>query len=187
MIKHVIKMAFIASTLFIANQAVASEDHGAAVVTGEHLNLVYVDHTLAGSIADHPLYASPLDTGFGIHLTHRADETDFHSTFTKQDNGSLRGEIESVDSTGTKSLAVFAITEILPSENKIRGTLDDDVFEITITSEGMVNNHFVNPTYTVDVNGKKYSYKLDNGMACMGCSTKISYVVLGMLRINGKI
>lgn len=91
------------------------------------------------------------------------------------------------DSTETKSLAIFAITEILPSENTIRGTLNDDVFEITITSEGMVNNHFVNPTYTVDINGRKYSYKLDNGMACMSCSTKISYVVQGMLRINGKI
>ena len=187
MIKHIVGSALFSALAFVTSHAKASEDHGAATVTGEHLNLVYVDHTLAGSVADRPVYASPLDKGFGIRLTHRANEMDFQSVFTKEENGAMRGEINSVDSNGTKSVAVFTITETSSKEGRIRGTLDSDSFEISITSDGIVDNHFVNPTYAVKLNDKTYAYKLENGMACMGCSVKISYVILGMLRINGKI
>ena len=186
-----LKRIFAPTILFIAatlgSSALAAEDHGAATLSGEHLNLVYVDHTIAGSIADHPLYASPLENGFGIRLTHRASEQDFQSVFTKDGDGSMRGELNSVDATGTKRATVFTVTEALPAEGIIRGTLDNDTFEITITSDGVVDHHFVNPVYNVNLSGKSYTYKLENGRACIGCSMKISYVVLGMLRVNGKI
>ena len=187
MLKRIVASALVSAISMFATGALASEDHGAATLTGEHLKLVYVDHTLAGSIADRPLYASPLEKGFGIRLLHRASEQDFTSVFTKQADGATRGEVSSIDSAGTKTAAVFTITEALPEEGKIRGTLDNDSFEITITSEGVVDHHFVNPLYTVAINGKTYRYKLENGKACIGCSMKISYVVLGMLRVNGKI
>jgi hypothetical protein len=187
MLKRIFVPALISVASLLGTATFASEDHGAATLAGEHLKLVYVDHTLAGSIADHPLYASPVEKGFGIRLTHRASEQDFQSVFTKQPDGSTRGEVSSIDAHGTKTAAVFTITEALPDVGKIRGTLDQDNFEITITSEGVVDNHFVNPVYTVAINGKTYTYKLENGKACIGCSMKISYVVLGMLRVNGKI
>ncbi len=175
------------TALTATSAALASDDHGAATITGEHLNLVYVDHTVAGSVADHPLYASPLEKDFGIRLTHRANEQDFQSVFMKGADGRLKGELKTVDAAGSETAALFAITEALPQEGKIRGTLDGDTFEITITSDGMADNHFINPVYTVALNGKTYSYKLENGKACIGCSLKLSYVVLGMLRVTGKI
>lgn len=187
MLRRIFASALISVAALMSTATFASEDHGAATLAGEHLKLVYVDHTLAGSIADHPLYASPIEKGFGIRLTHRASEQDFQSVFTKQSDGAMRGELNSVDSAGTNKAAVFTITEALPEEGKIRGTIDNDTFEITITSEGVVDNHFVNPLYTVAINGTTYTYKLENGKACIGCSVKISYVVLGMLRVNGKI
>jgi hypothetical protein len=175
------------TSLTTSSAALASDDHGAATITGEHLNLVYVDHTVAGAVADHPVYASPLEKDFGIRLTHRANEQDFQSVFTKGADGLLKGELRTVNAAGSETAALFTVTETLPAEGKIRGTLDGDVFEINITSDGMADNHFINPVYTVTMNSKIYNYKLENGKACIGCSLKISYVVLGMLRVTGKI
>jgi hypothetical protein len=190
MLKQIFATFFCAAAALISltsNGALASDDHGAATITGEHLNLVYVDHTVAGAVAHHPVYASPLEKDFGIRLTHRANEQDFQSVFTKGADGALRGELKTINAAGSETAAVFVITEALPQEGKIRGTLDGDAFEITITSDGMAEDHFINPVYAVAMNDKTYIYKLENGKACIGCSLKISYVVLGMLRVTGKI
>lgn len=51
----------------------------------------------------------------------------------------------------------------------------------------MAGHHFIDPRFGLTVDGKHYSFQLDKGMACMGCSLKILYVVLGMLDVTGGI
>jgi len=185
-------MRLLMSALLLAlplfgNVALAHEETLGRLV-GEHVDLAYGDHAMAGVIGGHIVFASPpadVDGGF-IKLTHRAEGRDFESVLKKDDIG-ISSVVSSVDEDGKDKHVSFKIVRVDGQAGQIDGEVNGEVFRMQITADSMDGHHYVNPTFTVSHQSKILVFKLEGSSACIGCSAKISYVVLSMLKINGKI
>ncbi len=163
--------------LYVATSALAHDPEQLGQFKGEHLGLFYSDHAISGHVKGRLVFATPLDTEFGIRVTHRANEKNVESVF-KKEGKSLSGKIGKTE---------FALSRVSAKDGIIEGTLDKQPFKVVITSKTMEGNHYVNPLYDVQLKDRSYSFSLENGKACIGCSTKIVFVVLGMLRETGAL
>jgi hypothetical protein len=172
-------------TLFQASLALGHQDHGFGHIVGEHLEVIYNEHTLSGSIAERPFFATPLEKAYGMRLFHRTGERTFESTFAKVGEV-LSAEVATLNALQTEGNVHFEITQIDPASGRITGKLDEDTFTIQLSAEEMNGHHYVNPRFDVESAGKLYSFQLENGQACLGCATKISFAILSMLRGAGK-
>lgn len=172
--------------LFVGLNAFAHDADQMGQLKGDKLGLHYSDHAIAGQVNGHLVFATPLTDKYGIKLTHRAQGQDFVSEFT-QKAGKFSSVIETVNDSGEKVATAFEVTKVNPQQGRIEGLLSGKAFIATITAKEVVSGHYVNPHVDVDVAGVKYSFDLENGLACMGCSLKIVYVVLGMLGATGAL
>lgn len=169
---------FLAISVFCIGLAQA-HDHKAQLgeIKGDKVSLHYTDHAMAGQVNGRLVYAAPLSSEFGIKLIYRADGKEFSSDFKKV-GASFTAKVNETD---------FALTRVSAKEGIIEGVLGKDPFKIVLSAKSMEGNHYVNPQFDVTLPGKTYSFRLENGMACIGCATKISFVVLAMLRSSGAL
>jgi hypothetical protein len=184
--RSLLTLAFAAAAT-VAPVAHADDHVGLGHLVGEHLNLVYADHTVSGAVGDLPLYATPLADEFGIKLVHRAGGQDFEATL-RQTDGVLGTTVTTAaaDGAAPKEVAI-KFTKVSGADGTVEGTLDADAFKVVITSDTMDGNHYVDPRFDVTVGETAYHFQLEGGSACIGCSTKITFVVLSMLRATGKL
>lgn len=167
-------------TLFTFSASAHEEDQ-LGMLKGENLSLYYTDHAMSGHINGQLVYATPFEKEFGIKLTHRTKGQDFQSEF-KQTAGVFSGKIEGLTKAGAKSETEVKLTKVNGKEGWMEGTVANIPFKVQITSKTMEGHHFVNPEFDVTLPNGNYKFVLENGKACMGCATKIVFVVLGMLQ-----
>ncbi len=172
------------SAMWLGLSAQAHEDQF-GTLKGDGLELFYTDHSISGHVNEHLVFAAPLEKEFGIQLSHRANGQTYESSFKKSGSGFASDIVSVKDSKAHKT--VFTVTKVDAKQGTITGTLDQDAFTLTISAAKMDGNHYVDPTYDVRIGGKSYTFQLENGEACVGCSLKIAYVVLGMLRSTGTL
>jgi hypothetical protein len=177
---------FAFSTFAAAQEEDHDHEHGLGHIVGENIDVAYTDHAFAGTIGGTLIFASPLEGEFGVKLVHRAAGKDYESSFRKVDNRFV-GTVSTPSENNSLRETTFALTSVNAADGVIEGTLDNDSFIVLVKADEMEGNHYVNPTFIVSVGEKNFSFKLEGGEACIGCATKISFVVLSMLRTTGKI
>ena len=181
-------MKKLSTLLFIAFSSLnlfAHEDLLGQLV-GDKLGLFYKDHTVSGHINGQIIYATPVETGFGMRLVQRIGGKDYLSEFKKTETG-LQGELVRIDEKGTQSAVQFEMTTVSAKDGVMLGRIGDKQFTAHIKANAMEGHHFVNPEFSIELPNKTYQFRLENGMACMGCATKLVYVVLGMLEATGAL
>ncbi len=183
--KSILNLFFVFA-LALAPQLMAHEHGGLGKITGENVDLFYSDHAISGHIKGKLLFATPLEKEFGIALSHWEQGKKFDTVF-KKNGTALSGEIESLTEKGEKTNTKFAVSKISAKEGVIEGQLNGQAFKVKVSSDKMEEEHYINPLFQVNYLGKDYSFKLQDGMACIGCSLKISFVVLGMLSTAGAL
>jgi hypothetical protein len=180
---------------FFAAVAVASQismialaHEGATVgeIRTKELKLTYIDHVLSGSIGSNPVYAYPLPDQFGLTINYHIGSEMISTEFKNSEDG-LGGKFSHKDTEGKLVETSVNITKVDAKEGKIFGTVDADHFEVQISANEMNGHHFVNPHFKISIGEKTYEFDLSEGQACMGCSTKLSYVIVGLLRVNGAL
>lgn len=154
---------------------------------GDKLGLFYKDHTLSGHINEQIVYATPLTEGFGLKLTQRINGKDFISEFKKTEMGLVGEVFRTVGSGKEVSSLKVELTSVKAKEGLIEGRVEDEPFTAQVRSQSMQGNHYVNPEFEITLNGRTYRFQLENGMACMGCATKIVYVIVGVLKATGAL
>lgn len=82
---------------------------------------------------------------------------------------------------------LFKLDSVNPKEGAMAGSIDGVRFTAQIRSQSMQGNHYVDPEFEVSLNQVTYRFQLENGMTCMGCATKVVYVVLGVLKSTGAL
>ncbi len=185
-----IRMTVPAATFFTAVlclapiSAHAHEEGSVGELKGEHIHLQYVDHVLAGTIGSIPLYATPLEGEYGIRVQFSVGSQRFESTFRK-DGETLRGKLEATNFAGAPVTSDLIVEKVNAAAGIISGSLNGTAFDVTLSSESMEGNHYVNPTFSVDIGEKTFSFQLENGQACMGCALKIAYTVLTIMHLQG--
>jgi len=170
--------------LAVSLPSLAHDTEQMGKVVGDKIELSYSDHAAAGQVNGHLVFASPLVGKYGIQLTHRTQGQDFVSSFT-QVTGGYAGTIDTLNEAGDKTSVEVKITKVAPKLGRIEGTVAGKSFVTTVSAKEMQSGHFVNPNFLTEINGRKFEFNLENGLACMACSLKIVYVVLGMLGSTG--
>lgn len=171
-------------TTLVCPTSWAHEPNQLGMLKGEGMALYYSDHALSGHIGGLLLFATPLENEFGIKLTHRSQAKDYESIFRKTGTN-FSGRIENTNSQGEKTVTEVTILKVNAAEGLVEGTLNAVPFKLIVSSNKMEGHHYVDPNFDVTLGEKKYSFHLENGMACIGCVAKITYVTLGMLKSTG--
>lgn len=159
---------------FAPNPTVAlAEDHPLTEIRGQEIELKVADHAIAGSIRDFVVFGY-MDEGHGkSHLTMKKDGQIIQADFGTE--GTIRSTVEGVTrETKMKFVGVDRDTATITVD--VNGTQ----VPVRISSEGFVNNHFINPIYSASFEdqGTVYFY-LRDGKACYGYSLHLIFMVLG--------
>ena len=163
----------------------ASDDHGIGKISTEELDLSYIDHVLTGRIGDRPVFAKPLKDGFGLYLWHRAKGKDFETTLKALD-GTIQGDVRSIDLNGKEIKESFQITEYSVKDGALFGRVGEQDFAVQVSSEVMNGHHYIDPHFVISIDGRdQYEFDLKNSQACMGCIIKLSYAIIAMLYSYG--
>ena len=171
-------------TLSLSIPLFAHDENEMGSLQGDHLGLYYSNHAISGQVGGALVYATPTTGSFGITLMHRSRGKDFSSVFKMEGKGFI-GTIQSLSAEDKATESKLTIESV--KGGIISGHLDTDPFTVKVSADAMEDAHFVNPRFDVDVAGKAYRFDLQDGKACMGCITKIVYVVVGMLRSTGSL
>lgn len=172
------------TVLFSNHLALANEEESFGEIKGEKLSLYYYDHSFSGHVNEQLVYAIP-QANHGVLLSHRVGGRDVQALLKRSEPEFFVATIPSLTKEGKSLETKFVVTNINPREALIEGKLDQDAFSVKISAESVEAGHFANPRFDVKVGDKAYQFRLDNGHACIMCATKISYVVLSMLRVTG--
>ncbi len=162
-------------------------DHGQlGLLKGEHLGLFYSDHAISGHVKGSLVFAAPLEKEYGIRLEHRMEGVTLTSEF-KKNGTAFSGRLTALNAKGEKTETEVVASKVSGKEGTIEGTVGATPFKVKVSSKTVEGNHYVDPTFEMTVGEKAYKFQLVGGSACIGCSLKITYVVLGMLRTTGAL
>jgi len=161
--------------LTFQSPALADQSDQLGKLVGEKIELFYTDHAISGHVDGKLVFATPFQKQFGIQLAYRVKGQDFKSEFVKGPQG-FAAQVNGVD---------FAVTKVDGKNGVVEGRLGPDAFKLTVKANEMDGNHYVNPTFEVTLPKSTYTYRLENGSACISCVLKINFVVLSMLRVTG--
>jgi len=176
--KHLIALA----ALFCSFQLIAHDEDQLGRIVGDKIDLNYSNHSADGKVNGQALHSKPV-TGKPVYeLTLHYKDQDLTSTFG-QAPGGFAGKITSLNEQGEKKTTEFKVTKV--AMGKLEGTVDGKPFTMKVSAKSVEAGHFVNPHFEADVNGKKVEFDLENGHACMMCSLRIAFVVLGTLGATG--
>ena len=181
------KLPFILFTAVTLALPLSAHEHEEQLgnLVGDGLGLYYSDHAISGHVNGHLVFANPFDSEFGLKLSHRAGGKTYESDFKKGTKG-FGGLIETEDAKGLKKTEIL-FTKVDAKAGVMEGMIGSTPFKVNVSATKMEGHHYVNPVFDVTLPSKTYSFRLNDGMACMGCSLKIVYVVLGMLSTTGTL
>jgi len=175
----------LALSLVVASSAFSHDESQYGHIVGKGLELAYKNHALAGSVAETLLFSSPLEGEFGNQIYVRFGEVTLPIAFKKAGSEIKLNAVYKTDDGVEKNLDT-KVTAI--KDGKIAMVIHGKDYLVTVSSDEMDGNHYVNPTFTVNKSGTTvYSFKLQDGAACIMCATRIATVVLTFLEHAGKL
>ncbi len=166
--------------------AFADEPGESGPVKGPGVELLWQDHNLTGRIGGIAISAASLEKEFGMTLVHRAGGREFR-TELKKVGKRIGGTVESLDRHGKLVRKSIEITGADAASGKFSGILDGKAFNARVSAKSMNGHHFVAPVFDFQFASSAYQFRMDSGMACMGCAIKMSMVVLSMLSVTGSL
>lgn len=170
------KTVIILLTFLALSFSAHSEDHSLGSFIGTDIDLKAYDHSFAGAIRDFTAFGWVDEATFTSHLTIRKYGKTTVAKFSKSEKG-----IGGVITTEGSSVAIAFQGFETQGENKlIVYNVNGDIVKVKITSEDIVNDHYVNPTYSTVINAKEYSYRLE-GLACNGLSLHYNMMIIAAL------
>lgn len=145
-------------------------------VTGTNIDMKTYDHTVAGAINGGVAWGYYDEAGGFARLVMRKYSQVITAEFKKQD-GKLGGTISSTDGSSTRTTRVeFAGANV--AARTFRLLINGEPVAVSIQSEGMNGEHFVNPAYSAVVGGKPVSYRIE-AEGCMGYSIFMGMLMFG--------
>jgi hypothetical protein len=175
------KKLFLSCFMTLATSTASlADDHPIGKITSHGMDLIWSDHTLTGTIDGVAIFADNLPNEFGTRLLAHIGGQTFEGIF-KGDSGVMQGSL-TTQRDNQQVNSTFTVTDIDGATATISGKIDDDEFTITMSSNQMNGHHFVNPLYTLNIGAEQYQFRMDNGEVCLGCTSKIAFVILTVKR-----
>ncbi|MBI4403234.1 MAG: hypothetical protein HY537_03695 [Deltaproteobacteria bacterium] len=171
-----IASVFTVITILLSAQVFAGEEHPLSTIKGTNIDLKVYDHAFAGSIREFVAWGAMEEGQFKSELRMRKAGQTISANFGKTEDG-IGGVIQYRTESGTKQTSIFF--ERLDKEHQtFMLKINGESVPVIVTSDKFVGNHFINPTYTAQLNGEKISFTL-TGQACYGYSLHLVMMIIG--------
>ncbi|MGB0454318.1 MAG: hypothetical protein ACPGJV_11460 [Bacteriovoracaceae bacterium] len=170
------KLLLLVSALFLSFSLSAADDHHPMTkMTGPSVDLSSVGHTIAGRIGDKLIFGDVSSQGGhkSSEVTLKYDGQDIKATFANN-GGAWGGELKTIQK--TQKVEFSRIDKSIPAYFiKVDGV----EYKVRVDSDDFKNNHFINPTYTLELNGQDVAVKMENGQACWMYSLHLIFMIFG--------
>ena len=181
MVIRMVGAAAIATVMSLSSTNIlAEEGHGLGSIRGEQgIELKAFDHAMAGSIRDFVIWGSLNEETGTSELIMRRDGQDVKATF-KKTNNVFGGIVEHLSPEGKRQTKI-AFTKLDRQKNEYSFEVNGTVVKGLVTSEDFANNHFIKPTYVLQLaDGKSVTFKFD-GQACYNYSLHILTMMIASI------
>lgn len=172
--KHLI-VAF-SLILFSGLTSADDNDHPMSKMIGEDIDLSVSGHTLAGKIGPYLVFGD-VSTQPGHKTSELIVKT--HDGLIKTTFGqSAEGTFGGILSNDHKSMSVefVRIDKTVPA---FYIKIDGEELRVRVEADKFEHNHFYNPTYILEFDGREYPVKLEEGKACWMYSMHLIFMVFG--------
>ncbi|MHB0994771.1 MAG: hypothetical protein ACYC2I_00230 [Elusimicrobiales bacterium] len=160
-----------------AEQGPAEAGHDLGGVTGTDISMKVYDHAVAGSINGGVAWGFFDEAAGASQLLLRKYGQTIKAEFKRGGDKSLGGTIVSGEGAARRETRV-AFSSADPAAGKFTLTINGKPVPVSIASEGREGSHFVNPTYTAELDGRRVSYRVE-AAGCMKYSLYMAMVILG--------
>ncbi len=154
-------------------------EHKLTSINGKGVRLSTQGHAISGNIGDHLV--------FGV-VTGKKHDT---ATLLIHDDGKiLRTNFGNKDGEWGGTITEKAKSSALKFKSFDKGSntytiaFNDKEFEVKVGFDKYENNHFINPSYTMDYYGKTLSVKMKDGQACKKYSLQLIFMIFGTFLHN---
>lgn len=175
---RIISKFLLFSVFILSVQIFAHEDHHLTDITGTNIDLKSYDHTVAGSVKDFTIWGSMGCVDPYTELVMKKDGQVIKTLFKKQNDGSYGGVITHVVNEKLVTTEVV-LKSINMDKQQIILLLNGRELLVQLSIDGTDGHHMMNPHFSTLFNGEEVSFKMLDGEACFGLSSKIAMVVFG--------
>ncbi len=170
---------FFLSFLYSTQLMASDRDHKMTRILGEGINLAFHDHGISGSVNDLLVFGSQFTERFGSQVTYRHKRgVEQQVTFEKVGE-MFQGTFTGTPPTGEALRIKMVLNRVDHKHQQIHLTVNSEPVVVTIESPEKQGHHFINPTYTLEFQGKTLSFGIEDGAACYGCSINLVFMILG--------
>lgn len=179
--KKLIALLFVLSSVMFSAAGVRAEDHSISTIQGTQVDLKVYDHAIAGQIRDFVVFGA-LDESTGMsELTMKRDGQLVRAAFGRDPStGKFGGLIRHEDQRKQTHETKLQFVRLDKAKNVFTFLVNDQEIEVRVTFDAFANNHYLNPTYRTEVNGKPLEFTL-KGSACYNFSAHLNFMILGAL------
>lgn len=170
-----IKLLVLFSMFFSLN--VFAGEHPLTRITGTDIDLKMADHAIAGSIKDGIVFGNKFEGQFRSKLIIKKSGRMIESIFAVNDS-SVGGTIEENTGESTKRTTIH-LTKMDKKNKRLIFEINGQEAIVNINADQYVNNHFINPSYSLEFNGEKIEFSVESGQACYGFSSHLSFMIIG--------
>jgi hypothetical protein len=156
---------------------VSEPGHGLGKVTGTGIDMKVLDHAVAGEINGAVAWGYFDEASNASRLVMRKYGQTISAEFKRGADKSLGGVITSGEGQSKRTTTV-AFSGADPKAGNFTLTINGKPVVVSIASEGKSGAHFINPTYSTEIDGKPVSYRID-ATGCMKYSLNMGMLILG--------
>ena len=171
------KTLLVIIALFTTNTFTYADDndHPMSQIVGENISLHTKGHTISGKVNDKLIfgYVSTEQGHKNSSLTLNLDDEIISTKFEKI-NGKWGGMIS--NSRISKRIEFVKVDKEIPSYTI---SVDGTEYTVRVEYESFVNNHFVKPTYILELEDKEIEAKMLEGQACWMYSLHLIFMIFG--------
>ncbi|MEK6625270.1 MAG: hypothetical protein AABY86_09895 [Bdellovibrionota bacterium] len=163
--------------LLLSFSAIAADDHSLSTIKGTAIDLKVYDHAIAGSVKDFVIFGNKEEETFTSELTMKKHGQVIRATFGELSDG-IGGTISHSDD-GVLVSTEIRLKKIDSDLKQITMTAGGKDYVVQIASDDFQNDHFINPSYKTEIDGRTVEFKMEKGEACYGFSSHLIMMILG--------
>jgi len=173
-------LSIISVALFISSFSWAHEEHKLTRIAGSHsIDLKEYDHSVAGQVRDFTVFGDISEATNSSELSMKRDGVLVRAKFELK--GSIwGGRVQHQHDDRLVTTEIF-FKGLKKETNQLVFSVNGVEAFVSIVSASFVNNHFINPEYTIVYKGEEFKYNIESGQACYKYSALLSFVMLGAL------
>lgn len=171
---------FILLSLFCSFNLLAHPEKLTSVMgTNNQINLKTINHSFSGSIKNRMVQGFKKAGKFESELTILEGDKKYQGTFKNQEARFFGGEISLPTADGSLKTHTVRLVKFLREKDQFIFSFDKQEFVVSVKADKFEHGHYINPEYSMMLEGREISFKILEGEACYGYSAHLISMIMG--------